>query len=160
MPLFLPVGCLTKDPTEAAKDVWALLKSHTMLPGKKVQCGSCEGRKTDDRKVHDSVAPSFVHIRRNQANLLVPAYLYFSSVMPRLLGIIAIIIHKVMASCPRPRLLYCGKLESAEKIKADSAKLADFQISNLIILSRPPFISQGTQTDDGWEEHVPHIKRE
>lgn len=80
--------------------------------------------------------------------------------MLRLLGIIAIIIHDAMAPRPRPRLLYWGKLESAEKLKADSAKLADFQITNLVILSRPPFISQGTQTDDGWEEHVQHIKRE
>lgn len=138
----------------------AVAPSFALLPGKKVQCGSCERRKPDGTKVYDSVVPSFVHIRRNQANLFVPAYLYFPSVMLRLLGIIAIIIHDVMTSRPRPRLLYWGKLESAEKLKADSAKLADFQITNLIILSRPPFISQGTQTDDGWEEHVPHIKRE
>lgn len=66
------------------------------------------------------------------------------------MGIIAIIIHDAMA----PRILYCGKLESAEKRSDDAEKLAHFQVTNLIDLSRPRFITQGTQTDNGWGEHV------
>ncbi|KFX99209.1 hypothetical protein O988_03970 [Pseudogymnoascus sp. VKM F-3808] len=52
------------------------------------------------------------------------------------------------------RLLYCGKLESAEKRAADAEKLAHFQITNLIDLSRPRFITQSTQTDNDWGKYV------
>ncbi|KFY12124.1 hypothetical protein V492_04065 [Pseudogymnoascus sp. VKM F-4246] len=59
---------------------------------------------------------------------------------------------------PRRRLLYCGKPESAEKRRADAEKLDNFHVTNLINWSRPPTVSQGTQTDLGWEKHVRHIK--
>lgn len=80
-----------------------------------------------------TIASSYpFQILKASNQLTISSDLRFPSVMLWLLSINAIIINNTMA----PRLLYCGKLESAEKLKDDAEKLAHYHVTNLINWSR------------------------
>jgi hypothetical protein len=108
-----------------------------------------------------SLLPFYILKGIRSTYFIQPVY-FFPLQCYNLLVTIAIIIHEAMAPRPHPRpcVLYWGKLESAEKLRDDSEKLAHFHVTNLIDWSMPQFRSQGTQTDDGWEIHFPHIQGE